>query len=111
MIEFATYVCRKPNDYRYFTITTKHDANDPNQDMAPNLDVCEAVFKASTPEESQTRANDYIKKIQDKISLSAQRRIAEEQEAGSYILMPDGSKAKIQVDPNLPYRSAKTKGE
>jgi len=111
MIEFATYVCRRPNDYRYFTITAKYDPSDPNHDMMPNLHVYEAMFKATTPEESQKRANEYIKKIQDKISLSAQRKIVEEQESGSYVLMPDGTKAKIAVDPKLPYKNAKIMGE
>ena len=105
-MEFTTYVCRKPNDYRYFTITVKYDPSDPNHDVMPNLHVYEAVFKSSTPEDSQARANEYIKKVQDRVSLSQQRKIVETEEAGSYLVMPDGTRAKIQVDPNLPYKNA-----
>jgi hypothetical protein len=106
-MEFACYVCRKPNDYRYFTITTKYDPKDPNQSMMPNVHVYEAIFRAETPNEAQAKANEYIKKIQDKTSLSQQRKLVEAQEAGSYLLMPDGTKAKIDVDPTLPYKNAK----
>lgn len=96
MIKFVTYVLRRPDDYRYTTITEIYKEEDEQHDLIPNQNFYVAKFEADSASESVELANEFIIDKQKNEPLDYIMSEVKSKETGSYISMPDGSKVIIE---------------